>query len=44
MYSEIKLAGKSYGSVQFYSILNIDRAMDRQSQKEYQKSTQVCKG
>jgi hypothetical protein len=39
MYSKMELAGKSFGNVQFYSIPNIDGAMDRQSQKEYQKST-----
>ena len=44
MFSKIELAGESFGDVQFYSIPNIDGAMDRQSQKEYQKSTQVCKG
>ena len=33
MYSETELAVESYGNVQFYSIPNIDGAMDRQSQK-----------
>ena len=44
MYSETELAVESYGNVQFYSIPNIDGAMDRQSQKEYQRSTQAEKG
>ena len=41
MHSEGELGVESYGNVQFYSIPNIDGAMDRQSQNEYLMSTQV---
>ena len=43
MHSEEKLGEESYGSVQFYSIPNIDGAMDLSGQKGYQNGTQACK-
>ena len=44
MYSKTELAVEFYGNVQFYSIPNIDGAMDRQSQMGSQWGPQAGKG
>ena len=43
-HSEGELGGESYGNDQFYSIPNIDGAMDCQSQNKHLMRTQVGKG
>ena len=43
MHSEEELSLESYGNVQFYSIPDIDDAMNCQKQNQYLISTQACK-